>query len=271
MNILEKCKGLSILITGATSGIGLEFAKLLSKCDCSLVLVGRNREKLDAVKNELSRKGLSITLIQADLTDPASAEQVARNIESSGITIDALVNNAGVGLSGRNIDLEPDRAASLISINVTTLTNLSMIFAKKMSAQKKGYILNVGSLIAFFSLPFFSVYAASKAYVINYSRALRTELKDHGVSVTCLLPGFTKTNFDANAGIESPSYKGISRLIAMDPAKVAKSGLRAMFTRKSKCVPGMMNKLSLVFSQLLPKQLISAIAYRLLSPIMDKR
>jgi uncharacterized protein len=270
MKILEKFAGLNVLITGATSGIGYELARLFSNQNYTLVLVSRNKEKLEFVRNQLSGKNSTIHVIQADLSAEKAAEQVADEVAKIGITIDILINNAGAGLSGNNIDLDPSRTAQMLRLNVISPTSLSILFARSMAIRKKGYICNVGSMISFFSLPIFSAYAASKAYILNYTRALRTELAPHNVSVTCLLPGFTRTNFDENAQIKSESYKKFSKLIAMDPAKVAKACICSLFNKKALCVPGLDNKAIHLFSHFLPKQALSFIMYRFLSRLYRK-
>ncbi len=265
MKILEKQKGLKVLITGATSGIGYELARLFSGHGFTLILVSRNKEKLERVKSELENDSGPIHCIAADLSKADAAESVYAQVKALGIEVDVLVNNAGKGLSGENTSLEPSQINELVCLNVNSPTNLCILFSKRMVERKKGFILNVGSFIAYFSLPFFSPYAASKAYLLNYSRSLRTELFPRGVSVTCLLPGFTRTNFDANADIRSDTYKNFSKTIAMNPIAVAKAGIRALFGKKAVCIPGMSNKISFLFSRLVPKGLLSFAAYKLLS------
>jgi short-subunit dehydrogenase len=271
MRILDKYKGLNVLITGATSGIGYEFVKIFAIAGFTLILVSRNKDKLEFVKKEFNDKAREIHIIQADLSRSGAAQNVFAQVENLGVNVDVLVNNAGKGLSGENIGLQSEQISELIGLNVTTPTELCILFGRKMAERNKGYILNVGSLIGYFSLPLFSPYAASKSYILNYSRSLRTELKSRKVSVTCLIPGFTRTNFDSNAQIESDSYKKFSKAIAMDPSKVACSGIRAMFAGKAAHIPGIENKLSFLFSRIIPPGVISLVAYKFMSQFIQEK
>ena len=244
------------LVTGASTGIGLEFARRLGARGVNLVLASRNLEKLEKAATELAETyNITALAIQSDLSVLGSAEELVAECDRRGIEIDILVNNAGMGMFGESTGQNAARIEGLLTLNVTSLTTLSSVLGAKMKARGHGYILNVGSVTANMVTPLFASYAASKRYVYDFSMALHTELRGSGVSVTCLQPGFVKTDFDANALIENASYLAISDKSGHTPEKVAAIGIRAMYKKRRSAVVGIGNSLVILLGRLVPANL----------------
>lgn len=242
------------LVTGASGGIGAEFARILSKEGWRLVLAGRSAERLESVRagleGPLSGEALAV---RADLSEPGAAARLHRACLEAGREVDLLVNNAGSGLLGESADLPPEGIEAMVALNVSALTVLSSLFGRDMRARGRGRILNVGSFAGLNATPYFAAYAATKSYVLSFSLALRAELAPGGVGVTCLLPGYVRTNFDAAAGIRSAKYLAFSERNAMDAAAVAWIGLRALARNSAYEIAGARNKLAAFLLGLLPR------------------
>jgi short-subunit dehydrogenase len=246
------------LITGATSGIGLELAKLFAKDKYNLVIVSRDQSSLDVTKKILEDDySISVITICQNLSEKNSAQTIYETTKSKGISIDALVNNAGIGVYGlfQNTDLEKETV--MIELNVTALTTLTKVFLPEMLNKRAGKILNVASTAAFQPGPGMAVYFATKAYVLSFSEALHEELRGTGVSVTTLCPGPTKTNFDVNAGAEHAKIftgRGI-----MTAKTVAQIGYDAMMRNKMTVVAGFKNAIFVFLVRLTPRQIVPRI------------
>ena len=244
------------LVTGASGGIGREFACQLAAQGWNLVLASRGRDKLEALAAELlaSRKedDFRVEVIPADLSQPAAAAALHQAVRAKALAIDLLVNNAGAGMFGPLVDCEPVAIEAMLQLNVQALTSLCILFGKDMAARGSGSILNVGSFAGNQATPYFAPYAASKSYVLYFSLALRAELAPRGVRVTCLEPGYVSTAFDANAGIESARYLKFSESNSLPPAAVARAGLKAMSRNRPWYIPGFANKFGAAFFGLLP-------------------
>ena len=218
------------VVTGASSGLGLEFAKLLAKKGYHLVLVARRTERLEALKQEiLNSYKLDIHIVSLDLSDT----------------------------SGDFLSVPLEKTVEMLQLNITTLTQLSYLFGNEMKKNKLGYILQVSSVGAFQPSPSFAAYSATKSYVMLFSEALDFELKGTGVSVTTLYPGATKTEFFEVANTKVNKLVENSLMTATSVASIA---LEAMFNRKRSIVPGNMNKISTLLVQLLPRKLATYIA-----------
>lgn len=242
------------LVTGASGGIGAEFARALSREGWRLVLAGRNAERLESVRSGLQGpRAKEAIALQADLSEPGAGERLHRACRESGLEVDLLVNNAGSGLLGQSADLPPAALEAMAALNVTALTVLSSLFGRDMRDRGRGRILNVGSFAGLNATPYFAAYAATKSYVLSFSLALRAELRPRGVGVTCLLPGYVRTNFDAAAGIRSAKYLAFSERNAMDAADVARIGLRALARGRAWTVAGARNRLAAFLLGLLPR------------------
>ena len=250
------------LITGASSGIGTEFARQLARDAWNPVLVSRNEKKLNDLKAELNKNdSTQCIVIPADLSEVGAAEKVFKACNDRGIQIDVLINNAGVGMFGESVELPLKDTAAMLELNVVSLTGLCRLFGAEMKKRGSGYILNVGSLIGNFAAPFFASYSASKSYVLHYSIALRNELKPFGVRVCTVMPGFVSTAFDDNVGIKSEQYLKFSKQMAMTPAKVAAKGLKSLFKGRHRITPGIINKISVFFGGLFPKNAVSSLMH----------
>jgi uncharacterized protein len=250
------------LITGASSGIGYEFAKILAKDSDVLVLVSRRRERLLEVKRELEDSApVSVKIIVKDLSQPGAVEDIYRELESEKMSVDILINNAGVGHLGSFTETDWRHDADMIATNITALTHMTKLFVKDMIVRKKGRIMNVASTAAFQPGPLMAVYYASKAYVLSFSEAIANELRGTGVTITALCPGPTATNFAKVADMER------SKLFMLKPpasaSDVAHYGYDAMMKGKTVVVPGVVNKIIAFSVRLSPRKLLPLISRRL--------
>lgn len=244
------------LITGASSGIGRELAILLSDKFDRVVLTARNEEKLNSLAEIITSKGCQSLTIPIDLSIAGAASALFRQLEGSGIEIDLLVNNAGSGLTGPFLSHEIESDHQTIDLNITALTDLCRLIGSKMKNRGSGHILNVASTGAFQPGSYIAVYYASKAYVYSFSLALANELKDSGVRVSVLCPGATATNFSASSGkADIPN--------AMSSTQVAQAALRGIERDKTVIIPGIGNKLAVIFSKIMPDKTMAAIVRKI--------
>jgi uncharacterized protein len=246
------------LITGTSSGIGLELARLFAADRSDLILVARSEEKLERLAAELREQhGVQVRVLAKDLGDPASASKniqaIYDTLAAENVTVDVLVNNAGFGLCGEFDALPLERQLEMVELNVTTLTHLSRLFLPGMIARRSGGILNVASTASFQSGPFLAVYYATKAYVLSFSEALAEELAGRGVRVTCLCPGPTATEFASVANVKS---KLLFRMGLADARSVAAAGYRAFRRGKTLIVPGMLNKFGTLAVRFTPRMFV---------------
>ena len=247
------------LITGASFGIGMEFARIFAREGYSLVLVARSADKLRQVASELEKAYGTLSLILAtDLTDPGASAYVLDQTTRAGIRVDVLVNNAGFGQYG--LFAENDLEECLIQLNVTTLTHLTRLYLPAMIERKNGGILNVASTAAFQPGPLMAVYFATKAYVLHLSEALSNELKGTGVTVTCLCPGATATEFHKRA---KATGQRLLRMGSMDARTVAEDGYRALMAGKPVVISGFKNWLVAQSVRVSPRSLVTAIARKI--------
>jgi short-subunit dehydrogenase len=246
------------LITGASSGLGAEYAKLFAADKHDLVLVARRRDRLEALARELeSARGVKARVIAADLSTPGAPAHIAEEVARLGLEIDFLVNNAGFGASGAFAELEPARELEMIQVNIAALVALTRAFLPAMIERRRGRILNVGSTAGFTPGPFMAVYYASKAFVNSFSEALSYELRGTGVTATLSCPGATATEFAEVAGT---ARSVLFRLGAAPAATVAREGYRAMMKGKPLVIHGLKNKLTVQSLRLSPRSLARAIA-----------
>ena len=239
------------LVTGASGGLGYEFAAILASEKHDLVLVARNEKKLNAIRDELQQAyGINVYVCPADLSEKDAAEEVFRFTEKNGLHIDILVNNAGVGDNGAFAGSDWDRQYRMVQLNVTALMQLTHCFIGPLIERGNGKILNISSVAAFCAGPHMSIYYASKAFVRSFSEAVSEEVKGSGVTVTCFCPGPTSTGFEKAA-----SMKGGSRMFAhaADAHEVATAGIRAMQKGKTLAYCGVFTKAVSFGSRLLPR------------------
>lgn len=242
---------MKVLITGASSGIGLEMAKILSKReDVELFLVARDKKKLQAIGKELGAR-----TIVADLAEPDSAYMIHTRLKR----VDILINNAGFGDATAFASEDYRKLADMMHVNMNSLTLLTRLYLPGMIERGKGKIMNVASTAAFAPGPFMAVYYATKAYVVSFSEALSVELEGTGVSVTTLCPGATKTNFAQRAHASKSLFKGN----IPSAREVARFGLKAMFAGKGLVVHGGKNKFLAFFSRLISRKSAAHIAKKM--------
>lgn len=241
------------LVTGASSGIGEELARILAREGWDLVLVARGGEKLRALATELEAKhGAKSQVITADLSDAAAPEAVWRELGDR--PLEALVNNAGYGVAGAIAEIDKAAELGMFQVNVMALVALTKLTLPGMVARKSGRILNVASTAGFQPGPFMAGYYATKACVLSYTEALAEELRDTGVSATCLCPGPTQTDFFRRADLEGVTY--VSRLGLMSAQEVAELGYRAMMARRPLVIAGFLNRLLAFSVRLTPRALV---------------
>ena len=241
------------LITGASAGLGVEFARQLAGRGQKLVLVARRKDRLEALAVELA----NARAVAMDLSEAGSTAALMADVETAGEHIETLVNNAGFGLRGRFAELDAARQREMIDLNVTSLTELCRAVVPGMIERRSGAILNVASTAAFQPGPNMAVYFASKAYVLSFSEALHEELKPLGIRVTALCPGPTRTEFGAVAGFgEDSSFDRISA----DAASVVRAGLKGLDRNRAVVVPGWINKVGASSTRFAPRPLVRKIA-----------
>lgn len=253
-----RAQGLA-LVTGASQGVGREIALLLAQGGWNLLLVARSEERLQTLQAELSAQyPVTVHYIRADLSEPFAVDRLKAECDAQRYAVDLLVNNAGAGLFGESVELG-DKALAMLSLNVVALTELCAFFGRDMKRRGHGSILNIGSIAGNQPTAYFASYAASKSYVLNYSLALRQELRPYGVNVTCVQPGYIRTNFDTNCNITSEAYKNFSYRNGMSAQAVAKCAVQAVLTRRSYVRVGFANKCAAFLSGLVPKNALAAL------------
>jgi len=239
------------LITGATSGIGLELAKLFAKDNYQLIIVARDESELLATSSQLEKTfNAKVITIQKDLFNPDGAFEVYREIHEKGIDVDVLVNNAGHGLYGKFVDTDLKTELSIIQLNISSLVTLTKLFLKDMVTRGEGKILNTSSVASKHPGPWQSVYHGTKAFVQSFTEAIREEVKDKGVVVTALLPGVTDTDFFHKAHMEDSKIVQDEDKMA-DPADVAKDGYNALMEGKDMVISGFKNKVDVALNNLI--------------------
>jgi len=248
---------MTALVTGASGGIGLELARLFAADGHGLVLIARSRDKLSALAEELSGKhNVNARVLPADLARAEAPREIFEELRREGVSVDALVNNAGIGSYGLFAETDAKTELDLLQINVVALTHLTKLFLPQMIARRRGYVLNVASTAAFQPGPLMAVYYASKAYVLSLSEALANETSGTGVRVSALCPGPTETGFVAAAGmVESKLFDAN----VMDARSVAVEGYRGMLSGKTIVIPGFRNRLLASGYRFAPRGLITKI------------
>jgi hypothetical protein len=256
--------GKRALVTGASSGIGVEFADLLAAQKVNLVLAARRREPMELLAADLRRKyGVDVIVEAIDLAAPGAAARLKSGLDERSISIDILINNAGYGLQGDFLNTPIARTADMIQLNITALTELSHLFGREMAERGSGHILLVASLLAFQPVPSYAAYAATKAYVLALGEALHDEVRSRGVVVTTLCPGHTETGFDAAAGATASA---MLRLLTMKARPVAASGIRALAKGKASVVAGLSNKMAAFSNRLSPRSMQRATMRAIVGP-----
>jgi short-subunit dehydrogenase len=252
------------LVTGASSGIGRELAELLAREGYALVLVARRTEPMRLLAETLQQAhGTPSVVVGADLGSPEGVATVMREVAARQLEIDVLVNNAGYGLAGSFAELPAEPQLGMIDLNVRALTALTRELVPGMVARRRGYVLNVASTAAFQPGPLMSVYYASKAYVLSFSAALHEELREQGVKVTALCPGYTETEFAARASEHQRSRLFSGPLGTLGARDVAELGYRGLMRGRAVVIPGFVNRLTAWFVPFSPLALKLRIARHL--------
>ena len=243
------------LITGASSGFGLEFARLHAQYGGDMIVVARSKEKLEALKKELETQyNIKVWVMVYDLSDPDAPDALFAEVQRLGVQVDMLINNAGFAVYGLFADTSWKSEEEMLQVNMMTLTRLTKLFVPGMIARRRGYIMQVASNAAFQPGPTMALYCATKAYVYYFSSALHNELKPYGVKVTCFMPGPTRTGFQDRADMHA------SRLFKILPvpeaAPIAKKGYRALLKGRRAAIPSLSVRLLQMGSKYSPWSLV---------------
>jgi short-subunit dehydrogenase len=253
-----------VLVTGASSGFGEEFARQYAENGHPLVLVARRLDRLQTLADTIRQQHrIEVVVEQVDLSDVAAVTQLHQRLRGRGIAIDILINNAGHGLQGPFLDGELDAAAAMVQLDIASLTAVTHLFALDMRSRGRGKILLVSSLLAYQGVQNFAVYSAAKAYVLRLGEALHRELKGEGITVTTLCPGMSDTGFATAARMKiTPALK----LLMMKSAPVVRAGIRALHAGRMSVVPGIANKAMVILTWATPRWLHQAILSHAMNP-----
>ncbi|MFO7166826.1 MAG: SDR family oxidoreductase [Chloroflexota bacterium] len=258
----DAIRGRWALVTGASSGLGADFARELAARGCHVVLVARREENLRALADEVAgRFGVQADVIAMDLAPPDAPQQLYDRLRSDRRQIDVLVNNAGFGLYGAFVNIDWERERAMLELNIIALTHLTKLFVRDMVARNFGFVLQIASIGAYQPSPLYASYAAAKAYVLHFGEALSYELRRTNVRVTVLSPGVTATEFFSVAGQQVTLYQ---RATMMRSADVARIGIRAMLAGRPSVVAGRFNALAAFAARLLPRRVQAALAHRMM-------
>jgi uncharacterized protein len=250
-----------VVITGASSGIGAELARVFAQRGYALVVVARRQDRLERLESELKAAfGATVEILTLDLEGAAAPMALHDTLVARGIEVHTLVNNAGFGLRGKFSTLPYDRQMAMVELNVTALTKLCRLMLPGMIERRRGGILNVASTAAFQAGPNMALYYATKAFVLSLSEALHEEAKPHDVTVTALCPGPTATEFSQIADMEMTR---LFKVGSMPAAEVARVGLDGYEARQAVVIPGATNRIGAIAAQLLPRSLTRRLAGKL--------
>jgi len=244
------------LITGASKGIGKAIAFELAAKGYDLAIVARSEELLKQVKGEIEAKyKVKVAYLALDLSTPGAAQDVFNWSAQNKFDVSILVNNAGYGLSGAFETYPLEQHVNMLQVNCTALVQLTYLFLPQLKKLPQAYILNISSSSAYQAVPYLSLYAGSKALVLLFTRGLRHELRRTSVSVTCISPGATDTEFNSRAQVGPKAMKAAKKVI-MTPEQVGKVAIDSMFKKKAEVIVGVMNKLGGFLAWILPKRLV---------------
>ena len=259
--ILSPMQSETVLITGASSGIGRELARCFAADGCRMILVSRKAEELEALATQLRTQfKCEAQVFTADLAEADAPEKLTARLTKAGIVVDVLVNNAGFGAQGKFHELNLKRQLEMIQVNVTALLHLTGLLLPGIIKRSKGGILNVASTAAFQPGPGMAVYYATKAFVLSFTEAIAEELTGTGITVSALCPGPTTTNFGKAAG---GKFRPVAHKVAMTAEAVAKIGHRGYRNRKVVVITGLRNKVTPMLVRMAPRAAVRKIAKRL--------
>lgn len=252
-------KNKMVLVTGASSGIGLAIAKELSERGAHVILVARSEGKLNELAIEIRKSGSEAHVFMSDLSIPNAGEKLFKAIKDAGLSVDLLINNAGYGRWGKFTDFEREDYAKMIQLNITSLTDLCHLFLPDMVKKGNGGIINVGSIASFSPIPYGNVYSSSKAYVLNFTEALRYEYVKKGIQIMALCPGGTKSNFSTVASENSEKITAKAKQMEesssmLSAETVANQCLDAFLKNKMYVITGGSNKIMQAIGRHLPRK-----------------
>ena len=249
------------LVTGASSGIGWHIAETLAGKGYSVVAVSNQPIQLDDLKKSLEQAyGITVIIFSTDLARENSAQQIFEFCEKHSLTVEVLVNNAGMFIFGEAVTADYSAMRSMLNLHMVTPVLLSRMFCESMIRRGIGYIMNISSITAVMPYPGISLYGPTKAFIRHFTRAIRTEMKLYGIKVTCLLPGAVSTAFYGTDKYNTPVFRLLG--LMKTPQTVAKAGVNALFKNRPECVPGLLNKIIVFLLPLVPHSIISLINKR---------
>jgi uncharacterized protein len=247
------------LITGASGGIGLCLARELAQRKIDLLLIARSGDRLSKICEELKKEfNIKAEYLSLDLSEPNAVNSLTDWLKEKSFSVNILINNAGYGIWGTVESTSSEKLNNMMQLNMNVVANLSHAMLSELKKHGKSYILNVASTAAYQAVPTLATYSASKAFVVLFTRGLRMELKETSISVTCLSPGATSTNFIDRAGMDA--MKERAEKFSMKPEAVAKIGIDGMFRGKAEILPGFVNWISVQMTYLMPKFIPEKIA-----------
>lgn len=253
-----------VLITGASKGLGLEFAKLFAKDGYPLIIVARSHNLLEEIKKDLiTTYGVQVVVIEKDLTKINAATELYYEVKSQNLRVDYLVNNAGFGDYGEFLDGDITKYENMINLNIMTLMKLCYLFGNDMRENKYGKIMNVASIASFFAGPFMATYYATKAFVLSFSEAISKEFASYGITVTALCPGTTATHFFDNANATSDKTNLLKNMHPAPAYDVAKYGYQKMMKGKVVAIAGTKNRLAIFMNRFISRKLSRHIVYNI--------
>ena len=256
------------LITGSSKGIGRAIAHELARRKFNLILTARSENLLHRLAQELTTQyNVDVQFLAADLSSPLGVADVTGFVIARQLPVNVLVNNSGYGLWGRFDNLNLQQQINMLRLNNESVIGLTYGLLPVLREQHRAYILNVASTTAYQAVPFMSVYAASKSFIVSFSRGLSKELRGSHVSVTCLSPGATETNFMEVAGIKSCKLIDSAKRVSMTADDVAAQAVQALLAGKTEHIPGWLNKITAYANNLLPKKIVEGIAANIYKPI----
>jgi uncharacterized protein len=250
------------LVTGGSKGIGKEMSYLLAKQGFGLLLVARSTEELEKVALDITEKyNVPTSFLAQDLSQVSSPQIIKNWIDENHFEVVILINNAGYGLWGMFEKIPIEFQKNMMQVNMNALVELTYLMLPLLKKQKKSYLMNISSTASYQAVPALAVYAATKSFVLLFTRALKFELKNTNISVTCYSPGATDTNFTNRAGMQA--MQAVAAKFNMEAITVAEIGIKAMFAGKAEVIPGFVNILSALATNFLPKSIIEGIAANL--------
>jgi uncharacterized protein len=253
-------RGQWALVTGASSGLGVDFARILAEYGANLVLAARRQQRLEQVRDEITAQyGIQVEIIRIDLAQADAPQLLYDDIHARGIEIDILINNAGSGVYGEFVHIDWEREKAMLDLDIIALTHLTKLYLRDMVERDQGYILQVASIGAYQPSPLYATYAAAKAYVLNFSQAVSYELRHTNVHMAVVSPGITRSEFLEVAGQQPTLYQ---RLTVMASATVTRQAIDGMLRGRVPILPGLLTALTARGVRLIPRWLAAAFAYR---------